>query len=277
MTRPESRELPGHDLDIDGRQVTVRVRRSQRARQARVSVAPGELVEVVIPRRTPRRQVALILAEKEGWIRRQLERLDALEQREDQLGLRQPGFVWLHREPVPIEIRPIDAGASAGWTARLKAGTLVIRGPRDTAQPSGAREAAVLRWYRREARHRISQVVEREAECLGVTPGGLAIRDPRTRWGSCSSRATLSFSWRLLLAPCDVLDYVVVHELCHLRELNHSASFWRHVARARPGYRGQVEWLRHYGRELHEYQPMLTEDHGTVVVTSHPPGSASSG
>jgi len=266
VTRSENREVTEHALDIDGRLITVRVRRSKRARRARVVVAPGEPVEVVIPQRLPRRHVPRILTEKEGWIRRQLERLDTLDQREPQLGLDQPGVIWLHGRPIPIATRPTRATASSGWTARLKAGTLVLSGPDAAAGLTGAKEAAVIRWYRREARRRIGEAVEREAVSLGVTPGQLAIRDPRTRWGSCSSRGTLSFSWRLLMAPYDVLDYVVVHELCHLRELNHSALFWEHVARARPGYRHQIAWLRDYAHELHDYRPTLPAHAGARYV-----------
>jgi predicted metal-dependent hydrolase len=125
----------------------------------------------------------------------------------------------------------------------------VVGGP-----PSGA-EAAVERWYRREARRRLGSLAAAEALVLGVEPGSISIRDPRTRWGSCSSRGTLSFSWRLLLCPPQVADYVVVHELCHLRELNHSRAFWRLLEAARPGHREQAAWLREHGREVHAYRP----------------------
>jgi predicted metal-dependent hydrolase len=83
----------------------------------------------------------------------------------------------------------------------------------------------------------------------------LAIRDQRTRWGSCSSRRTLSFNWRLVLAPPEVLDYVAVHELCHLRVPNHSARFWRLVEQRRPGYREPRAWLARHGWELLAYRP----------------------
>ena len=93
-------------------------------------------------------------------------------------------------------------------------------------------------------------VADEEAPGLGVSYGRIEIRDQRTRWGSCSPRGTLSFNWRLALAPHDVLDYVVVHELCHLREPNHSARFWQLVGTTRPGWRQQRAWLREHGAEL---------------------------
>jgi predicted metal-dependent hydrolase len=103
---------------------------------------------------------------------------------------------------------------------------------------------------RAAARELVTMVIDEEAPALGVTYSRIQIRDQRTRWGSCSSRGTLSFNWRLALAPFEVLDYVVVHELCHLREPNHSARFWRLVASRRPGWRRQRDWLATHGPEL---------------------------
>lgn len=81
--------------------------------------------------------------------------------------------------------------------------------------------------------------------CLRIT-----IRDQKTRWGSCSSRKTLSFNWKLMLAPPAVLDYVVVHELCHLKHMNHSAEFWNSVEAILPDYKLKREWLKEHGHEL---------------------------
>jgi predicted metal-dependent hydrolase len=101
----------------------------------------------------------------------------------------------------------------------------------------------------------VTSAVAREARRLGVRPGRIGVRDPRTRWGSCSSNGNLSFSWRLVIAPLEVLEYVVVHELCHLRELNHSKRFYRLLDDARPRWREEASWLRDFGWELHEYRP----------------------
>lgn len=108
---------------------------------------------------------------------------------------------------------------------------------------------------RRAARELVGMVADEEAAALGVAFRQVQIRDQRTRWGSCSSRGTLSFNWRLVLAPFDVLDYVVVHEVCHLLQPNHSARFWRLVGERRPEWRVQREWLRSYGAELLAFRP----------------------
>ena len=108
---------------------------------------------------------------------------------------------------------------------------------------------------RRRTRAAVSALARAEADRLGVSYGRVVVRDQRTRWGSCSSRGTLSFNWRLALAPPDVLDYVVVHELCHLREPNHSPRFWRLVEDARPEYARHERWLKDHGWELLAYVP----------------------
>ena len=100
------------------------------------------------------------------------------------------------------------------------------------------------------AREVVSALAEEEAERLGVAYRRIRIGSQRTLWGSCSPGGTLSFNWRLVLAPVDVLDYVVVHELCHLRFLDHSQRFWRLVERRRPHWREQRDWLREHGPEL---------------------------
>ena len=108
---------------------------------------------------------------------------------------------------------------------------------------------------RRLARALVTETARAEAPRIGVAYRRIAIRDTRSRWGSCSSNGTLSFSWRLALAPRRVLDYVVVHELCHLVHHDHSRRFWSLVARVRPSYREERTWLSDHGWELLAYRP----------------------
>ena len=177
----------------------------------------------------PTRKVEVVVPQ--GTSRRSIERLveehrewveRRLAQLEPVLGLDRPGVVW-----VGGEARPAPIGVDVG------------------------------RWYRREARRRIGAVAAWEGARLDLRPRSLAIRDQRTRWGSCSTSGALSFNWRLVLAPAPVLRYVVVHELCHLREPNHSHSFWRLVAEAMPGFEPERAWLRRHGHELLAYRPQV--------------------
>jgi hypothetical protein len=103
---------------------------------------------------------------------------------------------------------------------------------------------------RAAARELVGTVADEAAAEIGVGFRSIRIGAQRTIWGSCSARGALSFNWRLVLAPFDVLDYVVVHELCHLRVLDHSPRFWRLVERHRPAWREHRDWLREHGPEL---------------------------
>jgi predicted metal-dependent hydrolase len=105
------------------------------------------------------------------------------------------------------------------------------------------------------AREIVSALAAEEAAQLGVEYERIRIGGQRTLWGSCSPRGTLSFNWRLVLAPFEVVDYVVVHELCHLRVPNHSARFWTLLERHRPNWREQRAWLREHGPELLAFSP----------------------
>jgi predicted metal-dependent hydrolase len=134
-----------------------------------------------------------------------------------------------------------------GWIAGERARQV----PRLGLRPADVSELDA----RRAVRELVTMLAEEEAEALGVSYRRIEVRGQRTRWGSCSSRGTLSFNWRLVLAPFEVLDYVVVHELCHLREANHSPRFWRLVAERRPGWREQRAWLREHGAELLAFRP----------------------
>lgn len=231
-------------FEAGGETLIVRVRESERARTARIIVGPKRPLEVIVPRGVSDREVDEYLESKRRWIELKVATAREIAARPRQLGLGRAGAVWLHGEELPIERQN---GRRA--VATLDGQRLVVAGSADSAT------GAVARWYRREARRRIAEVVDREARRLGLDYRSLAIRDQRTRWGSCSRNGNLSFSWRLLVAPPEVLEYVVIHELCHLREPSHQKPFWRLLETARPGWQAQAWWLREHGQELHEYDP----------------------
>lgn len=109
------------------------------------------------------------------------------------------------------------------------------------------------RWLKREARKALIERSDFHATALGVTYKRIAIRDTKSRWGSCSATGTLSYSWRVILAPEGALDYLSAHEVAHLREMNHGPAFWRLVERRIPAYQSWTDWFRTEGLELHRY------------------------
>ena len=111
-------------------------------------------------------------------------------------------------------------------------------------------DAAQEKELRERAKSVLAQRTAYFARQVGVTYGRITVRDQKTRWGSCSSRGTLSFNYRLIYGPAGPLDYVVVHELCHLTHMNHSKDFWNMVEHIMPDYRIYKQWLREHGQEL---------------------------
>jgi predicted metal-dependent hydrolase len=241
---PKLRDRRPRTMVLDGQTIEVRVRESSRARVARLVAGPRRPLELVVPRRVTEAEIDRILDARRAWISEQAGRLRELPNRPGALRLLRPGLAALAGSYVAIEQ---TSGQRA--VAGLRNGRLTVGGGGDRAGQ------AIARFYRREARARIESVARREAARLGVRFTAIAIRDQRTRWGSCSSAGSLSFSWRLLLAPPRVLEYVVVHELCHLREPNHSRRFWRLVESAMPGFGAYARWLDEHAYELHAYDP----------------------
>jgi hypothetical protein len=209
------------------------VRRSDRARRVRVTVDPGRGVEVVLPRRAPARAADEAVTELEPWIRRRLSELEDAR-----------SVVASRGDTVPY----------LGATLRLvpePGRTRVHRRGDELRVPAGAgRDEALERWYRRVARDEIAPRLDRACALAGLKYTRLTIRGQRTRWASCSRSGAMSFNWRLLLAPAEVLDYVVWHEVCHLQVMDHSPRFWALLQRWCPDCREHARWLRRHGRTL---------------------------
>ncbi|MFW0777989.1 MAG: M48 family metallopeptidase [Rickettsiales bacterium] len=109
-------------------------------------------------------------------------------------------------------------------------------------------------WLKKRAREEISRLAYEKAQQLGKKATKISLRDTTSHWGSCTQAGGLSFSWRLVFAPYEVLEYVVCHEVAHLSEMNHSKAFWAHVAELCPSYEAQKRWLKRYGHRLYQYR-----------------------
>ena len=228
---------------VHGKGFDAEVIRTDRRKTATVKVEQGR-VSVVVPRATSSDKVAALVSRKTRWIREKL-----LLQRE-------------HRPPKPKEYVSGECFTYLGRNYRLKvesgpiksaklqAGRLVIRVPPSVQQRERYVQAALTEWYREHALEKLKQKVERYAPIVGVAPASVAIKSFSARWGSCSRQGDMVFNWRIVIAPNRVMDYVVVHELCHLRRHDHSPTFWGCVERVLPDYRECKGWLRQHGGTL---------------------------
>ena len=216
--------------------VEITLRNSARARRLslRVSGLDGR-VTLSVPRGVGRAEAMAFAEEKSGWIRRQ--RAACPEPVRPGLG-----------GSILFEGRPVEIVAGAGRCAALRGGRL-------TVPPRPDRVAARIRAFLMlAARERLHERSHHHAGRIGHRVAGISLRDTRSRWGSCSHKGALMYSWRLIMAPRDVLDYVAAHEVAHLAEMNHGPAFWQGVQQPCPGYEVPRQWLRANAGLLHRYR-----------------------
>jgi hypothetical protein len=192
-------------------------------------------VTLTLPPRAPLEAAHAFAEERAEWIRGHL------------AGLEAPRLVALGAA-VPVEGRPMRVVAAARSALCAEAGEIAV------ARRSASVAGAVAGLLKALARERLTAASDRHAAALGRPYTRITLRDTRSRWGSCSSAGALMYSWRLVMAPPEVLDYVAAHEVAHLAEMNHSRRFWATVARLYPDYDGPRAWLRRHGEGLHRWR-----------------------
>lgn len=160
-----------------------------------------------------------------------------------QITLRVPMYItWKEIEHLLIEKRI--------WIITKYLEVLRQQQERPVSDLTDTQRAALEQRYITAAKEYFPKRAAYYQQFTGGSYNRITIRDQKTRWGSCSAKGTLSFNWRLMLAPPEILDYVVIHELCHLTYMDHSAAFWRKVESVCPGYRTARRWLKDHGHEL---------------------------
>ncbi len=218
---------------VRGRQIHYRLRISVRAKHVRLVVSPQGYLVVVVPAGYSLQRLPSLLEMKAAWVLHHLDRVAAQEASSPQ---HVPDFLTLSGSVYAVVI--VHLLASPPSVSRCSH-TLQVVAPDDTAA-----KTVLAQWLRAEAVTVISQCVAHWAGTMGLSYGRVTIRDQRTRWGSCSAAGNLNFNWRLLLAPPEVREYVVIHELAHRTHFNHSAPFWEVVAHYCPDYARHRAWLR---------------------------------
>ncbi len=232
-------------LKVNGLDEPVEVRRHPKARRMTLRVSrTSRSVIVTLPMQCDLRQAGRFLTSNLDWVR---ERLTTTPQPKP----------FAHDDLVPLRGMPhkiIFSGNRRGSPVVRKvtktddvSRELIVNGDPEFA-PRRLRD-----WLTAQAHKDLSTRVAWHAENLGLTYNRISVRDQSSRWGSCSSNGNLSFSWRLILAPSVILDYVAAHEVCHLAEMNHGPRFWKLVDQACPNVEESKHWLEVYGLDLHQY------------------------
>jgi predicted metal-dependent hydrolase len=230
---------------INGRPLKYSVRRSKRARQVKVQVCRREGVVVVLPWRTSRSIMPELLADWGEWMDRQAE----------EHGVRHGPHIKQYAggsevtilgQPCRIEVREAPAGRRASRVERVGDVVVMHLKPADVFET----RAVLEKYLRRVARNDLQTRTRYWSERLALYPSRVIVGERTTRWGSCSPSGTLSFCYRLVMAPPHVVDAIVAHELCHLRFLNHSQRFYALLDKVCPWRREADAWLREHQDDL---------------------------
>jgi predicted metal-dependent hydrolase len=272
LSQPQSSEN-ALKVKLVGVDCPLQLRRSKRARRFSLKVSHTERAAILtIPEDFEVEDAGKFLSRHMDWLTRQLDRLPTPIPFEDGAivplrgqphrisfvgAMRYQGVVWVDESD-----RQIPAAEWQSDTICREENTLQINGntydtrdlPRicvSGGQDHGPRR--LMDWLRNQAKADLSERTFHHAANLGCSAKRVTVRDQSTRWGSCSTTGTISYSWRLIFAPSEVLDYVAAHEVAHLREMNHGPRFWRLVRETMPGMQHARAWLKQNGAELHRF------------------------
>jgi len=227
---------------VRGQGFLAEVVRTNRRKTATVKVEEGK-VSVVVPESLPATRIEALVTRKTRWIK------EKLQIHENSIFVRPKeyvsgeSFTYLgHNYRLKVKTAPAPS-------VRLLGGRLVVALPDGDNRRERVR-MALTAWFREHAEAKLREKAERYAKIVGVTPSSVGIKTFKSRWGSCTIGGRILLNWRIIIAPNRIVDYVVVHELCHLKQHDHSPAFWRCVERVIPDYQECREWLKVNGRWL---------------------------
>ena len=213
--------------------------RTTRSKSARLQVEDG-VVSIIVPSALEQEKIQQLLKDKRRWIKEKL---------------------YLHQQQQPAPKRELLSGEAfpyLGRNYRLKIQTgkfqsvKLLHGRLHVVIPKAMRLEHIIRemlthWYRMQAETRFKEKVKRYAPIIGVSPSGVSVKTFKSRWGSCTPKGEIQFHWKIIMAPHRIVDYVVIHELCHLKHHDHSPAFWKSVERLVPDYLECKWWLKEFG------------------------------
>ncbi|HCH33135.1 MAG TPA: M48 family peptidase [Oceanospirillaceae bacterium] len=221
---------------IDKLEFSIEVIRTNRKKSASVQVVDRQ-VQVIIPQALADERIEQIVRDKTPWIRDKLRKQALLKPKKLKEYVSGEAFSYLGRN---YRLKVIQGSSEA---VKLTLGKLAVGADADIKQE-------LTSWYMQHAEKRLNEKVVRFAQVMGVVPNSVKVKSYKSRWGSCSRSGDISFHWAIIMAPHYIVDYVVIHELCHMIHHNHSPAFWQQVEKVLPNYRECRDWLKHHGQEL---------------------------
>ena len=222
---------------MDGFPFQVEVVRTDRKRSASIHLL-GDLVRVSVPMTLSDSRIRDLITKRAPWIKNKLqEQFDRpnIPPREYVSGETVTYLGKNYRLKVLIGDQP---------SMKLRGGYVEATVTKADIDPKNSIRSLLKEWYKSHAENRLGEKTKRFAKIIGVKPSSVTVKDYKSRWGACSIKGEISFNWRIILAPHSIVDYVVIHELCHMLEHNHSSKYWKHVERYVPNWKECREWLK---------------------------------
>lgn len=232
--------------------LTYQLRRSERAKKTRIIVAAGK-IEVVAPMKVSERRIRAFVEAQHDWIRDAIKRVGHRAQAVNSLAPPQymPGaLVPYQGRRIELAIKPTSAKSHR--VQLLAQDQILVYQPNSTLPEHGSDSIrlALEGWMKHQARQHALQMIDRHSQKHQLLPRSLRIKTQKSRWGSCGPRNDINLNWLLMLAPPVIMEYVVVHELCHIKQKNHSRDFWALVSEHMPDYLQHRHWLKQHGASL---------------------------
>ncbi len=232
------------ELIINQRKIPITVRRSPRAKRLKLQIESEkpELV-LVIPRYALSMQIDNFIRKQTPWIEKNWEKALKKAAKRPKRKYQDGDTYFYFGETLTLKLIP-----SVRWRPSIKVvgNNLEVTLHKATTVSDGKKaiKKKVQEFYKKKAEEVIHDRLQFYNEHYGLRYNRVSFRNQKTRWGSCSSAKNLNFNWRLIMAPIEIIDYVVVHELCHLKYMNHSAAFWKLVSERMPNYKEMRKWLK---------------------------------
>lgn len=221
----------------------VSFRRSKRALRMRLQINGKGEVTLVAPWHSGESEIRSFFIRHTSWVQRHLEKVEKLKTIRPTPRYQSNDIFYYFGEPLVLDVQPSDHKRTS---IRVRESRMIITLHRAIGKNEGigSVKKVIREFYRKKAEEVIRDRLDHFNEHYGYRFNRLAFRDQKSRWGSCSRLRNLNFNWRLVMAPIEVIDYVVIHELCHLKEMNHSHRFWALVGQMAPDHSKMKKWLR---------------------------------
>ncbi len=211
-----------------------------------ISITIEDGLKIAAPQHLTRRQIEEVIYSKSSWIIKKLDALEKLntDKKEYEIGEK---FLYLGKEYILHKIESIDQDLPRITIDNTR---IVIYAPAGILAQKEYIRKLIISWYIEQANHILPERMKWLCEKTKIYPAKVRIKEQKSRFGSCSTKRNINLNWRLIMAPIEVLDYVIVHELCHLKEMNHSKAFWALVESIVPEYKKHRDWLKKNGVRL---------------------------